>query len=90
MQNAVAAAPSSSPADTPTTPTGTAASQRLSGSEVLSPDWWEVPDGATVEEETGNYVVIERSDVVDALASFVAACIVSLPESRSMEPKQLQ
>jgi hypothetical protein len=78
--------------DTPTTPTATTVTPlpRLSGSEVLSPDWWEVPGDSTIEEDTGDYVVIEHSDVIDALANFLAAYIVALPESRSMDPKQLQ
>ena len=66
----------------------------LSGCEVLTADWWESIPGqlgvSTVEESTGDYVVVEHSDVVDALAAFLAAYIVALPEAQSMEPKQLQ
>ncbi len=83
-----------STAATPETPTTAAAPSRASGSEVLSPDWWEAVPGhlgdSTVAEDTGDYVVVEHSDVIDALASFLAAYIVALPESHSMEPKQLQ
>jgi anti-sigma factor RsiW len=35
-------------------------------------------------------VVVEHGMVVDALASFIAAYIVVLPEAQAMEPRQLQ
>lgn len=64
------------------------------GGEVMRDDWWSLqPDGgvsASVPEATGDYVVVERDDVVDALAAFIAAYIVSLPEARQMEPRELQ
>ena len=66
------------------------------GSEVLQPEWWEADavavggKGGTVPEATGDYILIEHSDAVDALASFIAAYIVALPEGRGMEPKELQ
>lgn len=64
------------------------------GSEVLRDDWWALlPDGgvsASIPEATGDFVVVEREDVVEALAAFIAAYIVSLPEARSLEPRQLQ
>jgi hypothetical protein len=83
----------SSRPSTDTSTTSATAASSLSGSEVLSPEWWTVPGhlgDSIVEEDTGEYVVVEHSDVVNALASFLAAYIVALPESRSMEPKQLQ
>jgi len=79
--------------DTSTATPTTATAPGLSGSEVLSPEWWSVPGhlgDSIVDEDTGEYVVVEHSDVVNALSSFLAAYIVALPESRSMEPKQLQ
>ena len=68
------------------------------GSEVLHAEWWAIAqeeDGTLkgkgiIAEETGEYVVIDKSDVVDALAMFIAAYIVSLPEGRDMETKKLQ
>ena len=64
------------------------------GSEISTPDWWETVPGqlgiSTISEDTGDYVVVEHADVVNALAAFLAAYIVALPEGQSMEPKQLQ
>lgn len=69
-------------------------SSEPTGQEVLRRDWWEteaVHVGAQhVREATGDYVMVEHSDVVDAVAGFIAAYIVTLPEGRAMEPKQLQ
>ena len=62
--------------------------------EVLQADWWAVgpggEGGATLSEATGEYVVVEHSDVVAALSQFIAAYLVSLPEARNLEPRQLQ
>jgi hypothetical protein len=65
------------------------------GNEVLNQDWWDpvvVLEGGEnrVEEVTGDYVVINHDDVVNALANFMAAYIIALPEGKRMEPKQLQ
>lgn len=66
------------------------------GNEVLNEDWWEPVmlesrDGEQrVEEATGDYVVVNHDDVVNALANFLAAYIIALPEGKRMEPKQLQ
>ena len=48
------------------------------------------PRAAAVTERTGDWVVVEHDTVVEALASFIAAYLVSLPEGRAMEPRQLQ
>lgn len=37
-----------------------------------------------------SYVVVDRSDVVDAIGAFVAAYLATLPEAQHMQPKQLQ
>ena len=68
------------------------------GDEVLHAEWWAVlgkesssfEQNATVLEETGEYVIVNKSDVIDALSTFIAAYIVSLPESRDMEARSLQ
>lgn len=64
------------------------------GAEVLAPEWWEAVPAAVgasvVPEATGDYVIVEHSDVVDALAAFLAAYIVALPEGAGMAPKELQ
>ncbi|KAL4458852.1 hypothetical protein ABPG75_013717 [Micractinium tetrahymenae] len=62
------------------------------GAEVLSQDWWELKEDGElrVSELTGDYVFVERDDVVRALSAFIAEYIVSLPEARNMEPRQLQ
>lgn len=64
------------------------------GGEVLQRDWWELrPDGnvtAVVPEATGDYIVVEKEDVVDALSQFIAAYLATLPEAQNLEPRQLQ
>lgn len=64
------------------------------GSEVLQENWWEMQhDGnvvSSLSEATGDYIMIERDDVVEALSSFIAAYIVSLPEARDLDSRQLQ
>ncbi|PSC76909.1 hypothetical protein C2E20_0693 [Micractinium conductrix] len=62
------------------------------GCEVLAQDWWELKEDGElrVSEQTGDYVFVERDDVVRALAAFIAEYIVSLPEAQHMEPRQLQ
>ncbi|KAI3436128.1 hypothetical protein D9Q98_002186 [Chlorella vulgaris] len=62
------------------------------GCEVLAQDWWEVKEDGElrVSELTGDYVLVELDDVVRALSAFIAEYIVSLPEAKNMEPRQLQ
>ncbi|KAI7836619.1 hypothetical protein COHA_009504 [Chlorella ohadii] len=61
------------------------------GMEVLSQDWWELKENGELRaSRRGTTVLVERDDVVKALASFIAEYIVSLPEANSMEPRQLQ
>eukprot|EP00887_Chlorella_sp_A99_P006511 scaffold3.g6511.t1 len=42
------------------------------------------------EEVTGDYIVVEREDVIEALSAFIAAYIVSLPDARNLDPRTLQ
>lgn len=63
--------------------------------EVVSRDWWEVTEADTAGSQVSaadmeSYVVIDRSDVVDAIGAFVAAYLATLPEAQHMQPKQLQ
>lgn len=67
--------------------------------------WWTVvpenpddPDiGETADYETigptsllgGNYVLLHQSDVVDAVAYFVAQCVLKMPETRNAEYYEL-
>ena len=37
-----------------------------------------------------SYVIVDRSDVIDAIGDFIAAYLATLPEARNMQPKQLQ
>jgi hypothetical protein len=66
----------------------------LAGSEVLQADWWlldkEREGDTLVTECTGDYVLIDHDDVINALATFIAAYIVALPEARHMKPADLQ
>lgn len=73
-------------------PAAGAAAGAADGLEVLSQDWWELKENGElrVSEQTGDYVLVERDDVVKALAAFIAEYIVSLPEANSMDPRQLQ
>lgn len=43
-----------------------------------------------VSEATGDYVFVEREDVVEALSAFIAAYVASLPDTRGMDPRQMQ
>ena len=64
------------------------------GSEVLQAEWWEPvsspTSGVLVAEVTGDYVLVDHEDMINAVAFFLAAYISSLPEGQSLEPKQLQ
>jgi hypothetical protein len=63
--------------------------------EVINRDWWQVTEADTVgsqvsQADLDSYVVVDRHDVVDAIGSFVAAYLATLPEAQNMQPKQLQ
>lgn len=64
------------------------------GSEVLQAEWWEPvsspTSGGLVPEVTGDYVLVNHEDMINAVAVFLAAYISSLPEGKSLESKQLQ
>ena len=48
-------------------------------------------DGAESDEEAlSDYVVVERSDVLEAIGQFVAAYLATMPEAQHLQPKQLQ
>ena len=48
-------------------------------------------DGADSDEEAlSDYVVVERSDVLEAIGQFVAAYLATMPEAQHLQPKQLQ
>eukprot|EP01083_Nonionella_stella_P141159 434367_1 len=68
-------------------------------------DWWTLvpsdPEGqesdspseeskSSDEELGGPYVLVEESDVVEAVAEFVALCAVKLPEVSHLQPTELQ
>ena len=42
------------------------------------------------QADLDSYMVVDRHDVVDAIGSFVAAYLATLPEAQHMQPKQLQ
>lgn len=66
-------------------------SASAAGKEVLSQDWWEAEGRlADIQEVTGDYIVVEREDVVQALAEFIAAYVMSLPDAQKLEPKEVQ
>ncbi|XP_051178817.1 uncharacterized protein [Lolium perenne] len=50
--------------------------------------------GGNMEEISGidneNYVMVNEDDIVDALATFVARCILEDPKSKKLSPKELQ
>ena len=45
---------------------------------------------APVEEALDSYVVIERTDVLEAISTFIATYLAELPEARKLEPDELQ
>ena len=47
-------------------------------------------DSDASEEALGDYVVVEREDVLEAIGQFVAAYRATLPEAQHLQPKQLQ
>jgi hypothetical protein len=46
--------------------------------------------GAPASEGLDQYVVVNKSDVLDAIGSFVAAYLVTLPEAQKLQPAELQ
>lgn len=59
----------------------------------LGADWWELDGQGTlraVSEATGPYLVVEHADAVEALAQFIAAYIVTLPEAANLDSRDLQ
>ena len=41
-------------------------------------------------EALDSYVMVEKSDVLEAIGVFVAAYLASMPEAQDLQPKQLQ
>ena len=41
-------------------------------------------------EPLDSYVMVEKSDVLEAIGQFVAAYLASMPEAQDLQPKQLQ
>ncbi len=41
-------------------------------------------------EPLDSYVMVEKSDVLEAIGVFVAAYLASMPEAQDLQPKQLQ
>eukprot|EP00897_Mesotaenium_endlicherianum_P001604 jgi/Mesen1/1471/ME000132S00413 len=67
--------------------------------DVDDPDWWLVPDAKTrgveqkeeCEELDGDsYVLVDKEDVIDGIASFVARYLAYHPQTKGMTPVQLQ
>ncbi|XP_031096640.1 uncharacterized protein LOC116000910 isoform X1 [Ipomoea triloba] len=62
------------------------------------PSWWVwVTDDmvpSNVEERSGldndNYVIVNEEQVVDAVANFMARCVLANPKAQNMSPEQLQ
>ncbi|GFR50990.1 hypothetical protein Agub_g13316 [Astrephomene gubernaculifera] len=44
----------------------------------------------TDAHQQDSFIVVEKRDAVEAMAYYIAACIVDLPEAQALEPKQLQ
>ena len=42
------------------------------------------------EEALDSYVLVEKEDVLEAIASFVAAYLATIPEAQHMKPAELQ
>ena len=43
-----------------------------------------------LDELLGDYVVVTKDDVVNAMASYIAAWLSNLPEAKNMAPEELQ
>lgn len=46
--------------------------------------------GAPPTESLDQYVIVNKTDVLDAIGSFVAAYLVTLPEAQKLQPAELQ
>lgn len=47
-------------------------------------------EGLVEEEALGSYVLVEKTDVLDAIGTFVAAYLATVPEAQHMKPAELQ
>ncbi len=47
-------------------------------------------EGLVEEEALGSYVLVEKEDVLDAIGTFVAAYLATVPEAQHMKPAELQ
>lgn len=47
-------------------------------------------DSQASAEPLDSYVLVEKEDVLEAIGTFVAAYLVSLPEAQKMKPEELQ
>ncbi|XP_074279418.1 uncharacterized protein LOC141604811 isoform X2 [Silene latifolia] len=54
---------------------------------VADNDLWESGNG---EDDQEDYVVVRQEDIVDGIACFMAAYLLSLKETKDLAPKQLQ
>lgn len=50
----------------------------------------QVIEGLVEEEALGSYVLVEKEDVLDAIGTFVAAYLATVPEAQHMKPADLQ
>ena len=50
----------------------------------------QVIEGLVEEEALGSYVLVEKEDVLDAIGTFVAAYLATVPEAQHMKPAELQ
>lgn len=50
----------------------------------------QVLEGLVEEEALGSYVLVEKEDVLDAIGTFVAAYLATVPEAQHMKPAELQ
>lgn len=51
---------------------------------------FQVIEGLVEEEALGSYVLVEKADVLDAIGTFVAAYLATVPEAQHMKPAELQ
>ena len=47
-------------------------------------------EGLVEQEGLGGYVLVEKEDVLDAIGTFVAAYLATVPEAQNMKPAELQ
>lgn len=50
----------------------------------------QVIEGLVEEEALGSYVLVEKEDVLDAVSTFIAAYLATIPEAQHMKPTDLQ